>query len=156
MGLSLVACNSGGNSPSVNASESYSLLDNVVPKYGNCKNEKLCVTHINPKTQSYGNNTLGNIPVGQFGLVGYTLRNQTKYDMSPVEVSKGAFPNKQFTEDVYRSTCINNELSPQEECSVVLKYQPIYYNDKGEIKFNFYSDKYSTQSIIETYYSRGK
>jgi len=155
--LFITSCNSGGVSQlSSVTNESYELLDKSLPEYGNCKNEKLCVTHINPKTKNYGNNTLVNIPVGQFGLVGYTLKNQTKYDMSPVEVSKGAFPNSQFSEDVYRSTCINNPLSPEEECDVVIKYKPIYYNELGDIKFRFEADKWNTQYILENYASRAK
>lgn len=156
LSLFMAACNSGGSSSTADYGESYVLLGKSVPDYGNCKNEKLCVTNINPKTQNYGNNTLLYIPVGQFGLVGYTLKNQTKSDISPVEVSKGAFPDKQFTEDIYRSSCIDNVLSPQEECNIVLKYYPLYYSVYGDIKFRFEADKLNTQYIIETYSSRGK
>lgn len=155
--LFITSCNSRGVSQlSSVKNESYELLDKSLPEYGNCKNEKLCVTQINPKTKNYGNNTLSNIPVGNFGLVGYTLKNQTGYNMSPVEVSNGAFPNKQFTEDIYRSTCINNELSPQEECNVLFRYMPINYNELGDIKFRFEADKWTTQYILENYSSRAK
>lgn len=155
LSVCLCSCNSGGGEVAQNTAD-YSLVAASIPQYGQCKNEKLCVTQINPKTKNYGNNTLVYIPVGQFGLVGYTFKNQTKYDMSPVEISKDSFPTKEFGQDVYRSTCINNELSPAEECNIVVKYQPIYYNQSGYVKLKFNSEQYSTPTIIEPYSARNK
>lgn len=151
----LVACNSGTSTTKyTNITESYSLLDSVLPEYGNCKNEKLCVTHINPKTKNYGNNTLVNIPVGNFGLVGYTVKSQNRYDISDIQISK--LPNSQFSIDTYRSTCIGKTLSPQEECNIVIKYQPAYYSEFGFIKFRFETEKLFTPYIVEEYSSRSK
>lgn len=154
---SVIACNSGGNKleghPGSGESD-YELLSKDLPPYGNCKNEKLCVTSINPATKNYGNNTLSNIPVGNFGLVGYTVKNQTKFDSPAPVASDSVFKIKGMFIDIYRSSCIDNSLSPQEECNLVLKYLPVQYGQKGEFDFKVISGNLKSKDVFESYSSR--
>lgn len=73
----------------------------------------------------YGNDSLTNIPVGQFGLKTYVITNYSLSDINYIAFSYNFPPDINF--DRNRLTCkldATQVLRPSESCSVVIKYTP--------------------------------
>lgn len=83
----------------------------------------------NPDFVSYGNNTLRNIPVGNFGLKTYVIQNNTTHILHDVMISTGTSLPIGLSYDTLHSTCdLTKEgvsLAPQESCRLVYQYRPI-------------------------------
>ena len=87
------------------------------------------ITVSNPDATSYGNNTLRNIPVGNFGLRTYIVQNNTAQVLYDVMISTGSNLPVGLSYDISRSTCDLTKdgvsLAPMQSCKLVYQYKPI-------------------------------
>ena len=95
----------------------------------------LNLTITNSATLDY-QNWLTETPVGQFGLINYTLTNSTNNIFSGVQF----FPNLKgaFSYDDTRTTCSFSSTQPfypGQTCQIVIKYQPTAYFEHNSLTF---------------------
>jgi hypothetical protein len=88
---------------------------------------------------SYSNNVT-NVPVGGFGLYGYTITNSSASNIYALTLPAASSLPSGMTYDSTRATCkITNKqmLKSSESCTMVFKYQPTIKGVSGVFNFKF-------------------
>ena len=90
---------------------------------------------------------LENIPLGQFGLKSYQIKNTNSYKAVLIIPTADSFPNE--ISYYYKTSCKlpSTELEPQDFCWLILKYQPVIETDNLNLILQMH---YITSSINMT------
>lgn len=95
-----------------------------------------------PESSISWSNTLQYIPLGSFGLYGFTVTNYTGSQLKAVNLAD-LLPSDEFSFDEKRSSCLltsvdnvsSMTLSPNSSCALVIRYTPVTPADGGVVKF---------------------
>ncbi len=120
--------------------------------YSCSESTPLCLKNMQ-SSMIYWKDSLENIPpTNQYGLKGFMVKNQTSSTISGLNV-KNIFPSNEFSIDINRSSCFNNKTSSPipipagAECSIVLRYFPLFINENGIYKMQVAGKNNINQNI---------
>lgn len=104
----------------------------------------------------YSKDTMTNIPIGSFGLVGLQLKNIGSSTLSDIQIISPTTLPEDVTVDYTRTTCyvdVNSaanaikSLAANESCNVILKFQPTK-EETGNLILSISTKNLSQQSIM--------